>query len=663
MTRWKPVDDAPHQQAAVSCPAIEIYFARRPWLLALVLAVVTFVAYQPVWHAGFIWDDDDHLTANPAVAASNGLQMIWSSLAVSRYYPLTLTSFWVEHRLWGLNPLPYHLVNVALHAANAFLIFLVLRRLRIPLAWLAAMLWVLHPVNAESVAWITELKNTQSGLFFFLSILCFLRFDADKKRSWYALALACGFAAMLSKPSTVVLPVVLLLCAWWQRGRWLRADIVRIAPFFALAVGMSALTVIEQRGHVQRAGTTESQLGATERLVVAGKAVWFYAAKVLWPARLTFVYPRWAVDASSWRSWVPTVALVVVGVTLWRCRSRAWGRAVLFGGGFFVVALLPVLGFFEIFYFRYSFVADHFQYLACIGLISLAVSIGAAICERVGQWGRVLEASAAAIMLLMLGVSTWRQARIYQDLETLWRDTLAKNPSCWLAHNNLGVALAQSGKGMEAEEHYEEALRYNPDYAEAHNNMGLFLFQKGDVQGAVSHWERALRSSPNYAEAHLNLGVALVQAGKVQQGIPHYEQALLTRPDRPDIHCNLADALAQVGKPQEAIVHYEKALRLKPDFVRVQYRLARLLATLPPAEGGDPIRAISLAQRACVLAGYKSALCADSLATAYAAVGRSNEAITMAEAAIDLARSDGRTQLVDQVEMRLELYRAGQPYR
>jgi hypothetical protein len=299
MKRRKRIDDAPHERTVVSSPATETYFAHRPWLLALVLVVGTFVAYQPIWHAGFIWDDDDHLTANPAVAASNGLQMIWSSLAVSRYYPLTLTSFWVQRRLWGLNPLPYHLVNVALHAANGVLIFGLLRRLRVRAAWLAAMLWVLHPVNVESVAWITELKNTQSGFFFFLSMLCFLRFDADKKHSWYALAVACGLAAMLSKPSTVVLPVVLLLCVWWERGRWNRTDIVRIAPFFGLAVGMSVLTVIEQRGHVLRAGTTEWQLGPAERLVVAGKAIWFYAAKVLWPVRLAFVYPRWAADASS----------------------------------------------------------------------------------------------------------------------------------------------------------------------------------------------------------------------------------------------------------------------------------------------------------------------------------------------------------------------------
>src|SRR5579862_1379341 len=228
MTRRKPIDDAPHQQSVVSSPATKARLAYPPWLLALVMVVITFVAYQPAWRAGFIWDDPDHLTSNPAMTAPHGLKMIWSSLAVSRYYPLTLTTFWIQWRLWGLNPMPYHLVNVLLHTVNGFLLFLVLRCLKIPGAWAAAMLWVLHPVNVESVAWITELKNTQSGLFFFLSILCFLRFEPEKKNGWYALAVGCGLAAMLSKPSTVVLPLVLLLCVWWERGCWKRADLLRI---------------------------------------------------------------------------------------------------------------------------------------------------------------------------------------------------------------------------------------------------------------------------------------------------------------------------------------------------------------------------------------------------------------------------------------------------
>ncbi len=588
MTGRKPIVDPPHQEADASSPAPETYFAHRPWLLAFVLVIVTFAAYQPTWHAGFIWDDDDHLTANPAMTAHHGLKLIWSSLAVGRYYPLTLTTFWVQRRLWGLHPLPYHLVNVAFHATNGVLVFLLLRRLRVRAAWLAAMLWALHPVNVESVAWITELKNTQSGLFFFLAVWCFLRCETGARRRWYGLALLCGLAALLSKPSTVVLPLALLLCVWWERRSWRRADILRIAPFLILALGMSALTVIEQRGHIQRENTAEWNLGMGERFIVAGKAVWFYASKTVWPVRLTFVYPHWNLDAGSFWSWLPLAGLVAVGALLGARRRQSWARAGLFACGFFVLALLPVLGFVDVYYFRYSFVADHFQYLACLGLISLVASTGAAICERTGHWGRGLGTVAAAIALLTLGVSTWKQARIYQNSETLWGDTLAKNPRCWMAHNNLGAALVLLGRIQEAREHYEQSLQINPRNAEAHNNLGDVLLQEGKVGDAIGRYEQALRIKPDYADAHNNLGAALAQTGRIEEAIAHYEQALRIKPDYAEAHCNLGIALQDTGKIEEAIAHFERALRIKPDYADAHYSLGLALARLgrrPEAAG------------------------------------------------------------------------------
>ena len=578
MSSQKLFDDAPRLSTPSLSPATETCLAHRPWLLALILAVATFAAYQPTWRAGFIWDDSDHLTANPAMTAPHGLKMIWSSLAISRYYPLTLTTFWVQRRLWGLNPLPYHLVNVLLHTANGVLLFLVLRRLKIPGAWAAAMLWTLHPVNVESVAWITELKNTQSGLFFFLSILCFLRFDADKKTAWYTLAVACGLAAMLSKPSTVVLPLVLLLCVWWERGRWRRGDLVWIAPFFGLAMAMSAMTVMEQHRWVQRAGVAEWLLAPSERLIVAGKTVWFYAAHVLWPANLMFVYPRWDVSARSVSSWLPVAGVIAVGALLGTHRQQPWARAALFGTGFFVVALLPVLGFFNVYFFRFSFVADHFQYLACIGLISLAVSTGTAICERAGQRGRVVGTLTVAIVALILGARTWRQGHIYQDVETLWRDTLARNPQCWMAHNDLGSILGQSGRVQEAMQHYEQALRIKPDYVEAHYNLGIALAQTGNIEEAIAHYEQALRINPDFAEGHFNLGNALLQEGKVSDAIGHYEQAVRIKPDYAAAHFNLGNALLQEGKVSDAIAHYKQVVRIKPDFSEAHLDLGLALA-------------------------------------------------------------------------------------
>jgi hypothetical protein len=369
---------------------------------ALIISL-TIVAYLPVLRAGFIWDDDDHLTANPAMTAPHGLRMIWSSLAVSRYYPLTLTSFWVQRRFWGLDPLPYHAVNIALQAVNAMLLWMLLRRLQVRGAWVAAAAWAVHPVNVETVAWVTELKNTQSGLFFLLALLMFLRFEDGLRPRNYAIALACGVGAMLSKPSTVVLPGVVLLCAWWGRGRWTSKDWLRAAPFVALAIGMSLLTIAEQRHQIESGGTPEWTLTAAQRLMLAGHAVWFYAGKLLWPTNVCFLYPRWELRTDSVAGWLPIAGLGVVAGLLWHFRRAEWARAAISGCGSFTVALLLVLGFFDIYFFRYSFVADHFQYLASIGLIGAVVSAGAAIFQRAGPRCRVVETLAATAVLCVWG--------------------------------------------------------------------------------------------------------------------------------------------------------------------------------------------------------------------------------------------------------------------
>jgi tetratricopeptide (TPR) repeat protein len=542
-------------------------------------------------------------------------------------------------------------------------------------------------------------------------------------------------------------------------------DVLRTAPFFGLALLMSALTIVEQQGHVLRQGTAEWSMGIAGRFVLAGKAIWFYAVKLLWPVNLTFVYPRWEVAANSFGSWLPLAAAVACGSVLYWRRREHWARAGIFGLGCFMAGLLPVLGFFDVYYFRYSYVADHFQYLACIGLISLAVSMGAAICNQAGQQGRNLGTVAAAIALLILGVSTWRQARIYQDLETLWRDTITKNPRCWMAHanlgdvflrdgkiseaigsyeqtlrikpdyvevhSNLGLALARLGKTQEAMEHYEqalriepnfavahcnlgialaqagripeaiehlqqalrmepgyaeahcnlgavlaqagripeaiehlqEALRIKPDYAEAHYNLGVALARLGRLPETVAHFEQALRIKPEYAEVHCNLGLVLVQMGKTQEAIEHYEQALRLKPDFAEAHYNLGNALARLGRIPEAIGHYEQALRIKPDYPEAQNSLAWLMATCAPPEGGDPARAVTLAERACELTNNRVAGYLDTLAVAYAAAGRFNDAITTAQKAIGLARSTGQTRMASEIETRLEFYRAGRPYR
>jgi len=605
----------------------------RPWLLAPLLVVVTFVTYEPVWHAGFIWDDDDYVTSNITLRSLDGLRRIWFQLpATTQYYPLTHTTFWLEYHLWGLNPLGYHVVNVSLHALNAVLLWLVLRKLRVAGAWFAAAIFALHPVQVESVAWITERKNLLSGFFCLSALLAFLRF---RPLSASATATAGDWrfygllflGALLSKTAVCCLPVVIVLLMWWKLDHVRKRDVLALIPWFVASLTLGLITVLVE-SRLPNAGPTDWGLSVVHRGLLAGRALWFYAGKVFWPYPLTFVYPHWKVDASAaWQYLFPLAALAVP-IALWSSRRRI-GKGALAAVLCFAAMLLPVLGFLNIYFFRYSYVADHFQYLACIGLIALAVSAGAMMAQQHGHRGRGLGTLAAGVVLAVLAVSAWRRAHVYRDLETLWRDTLAKNPNCWLAHNNLGLVLSELGKREEAVRHWKAAAQIEPDYAEAHYNLGLALTQLGKPEEAIAQYQEALRVNPEHARARNNLGVALIK----------------------------------LGKTREAIKQFEQALQIEPNYPEAQNNLAWLLATLAPAEGGNPARAVTLAQSACEPGGHPVAQYLDTLAAAYAAVGRFNDAVTTAEQAIELAHCAGQPQTVKDIETHLESYRAGHPYR
>ncbi len=635
MTRRKPIDDAPHQQTAALSPVTEAYFAHRPWLPALVLVIVTLTAYQPTWHAGFIWDDNYYVTQNRALRSLDGLGRIWVKPGTTaQYYPLVFTTFWAEYHLWKLQPLGYHLANIFLHALNAVLLWHVLRRLEIPGSWWAAAIFAVHPVSVESVAWITERKNVLSGLFYFLAVLAYLRFrpltgpDAARACDWryYPLVLVLFVCALLSKTVTCSLPAVLMLLIWWKTGRVERRDVLALAPLFVMGVASGFMTIWMEKHSVGASGA-EWALSFVQRCLVAGRALWFYAGKLFWPRNFTFIYPRWEIDTGApWQYLVPVAALVVV-IALWWLRSGI-GRGPLVAVLCFAGTLVPALGFFDVFPFRYSYVAVHFQYLACIGLISLAVSTGAAICQRGGSWGRNLGTVAAAIVLLVLGVSTWKRTHVYQNLETLWQDTVSRNPGAYMAHNNLGVALSQAGRLQEAIGQFEQAARLKPDDAEAHVNLGNVSLHTGKVQEAIGYYEQAVRLNPNFATAHRGLGLAL----------------------------------KRMGRASEAAVQYEEALRINPDYLEALNNLAWLLATRAPTEGADPVRAVALAERACKLTDNQVATYLDTLAAAYAAAGRFGDAVGTAQKAIPLADSAAQTQLVSKIEMRLELYRANRAY-
>jgi tetratricopeptide (TPR) repeat protein len=558
---------------------------------AVLIMLLTILAYLPALHCGFIWDDDDYVTGNPLLRSVDGLGKIWIEPSANpQYYPLVFTSLWVEYYLWKLQPFGYHLVNVLLHALNAVLLWRVLRQLKVPGAWWAAAIFALHPVTVESVAWVTERKNVLSGLFYLLAGLAYFRFrpltdeDGADKRDWrfYPLVLVLFLCALLSKTVTCSLPAVLLLLVWWKRGRIEKRDVLALAPLFVLGAVLGSVTASIET-HQLHASGEEWALSFVQRCLVAGRALWFYAGKLLWPRQLAFIYPRWEIDASvAWQYSFPLAALVVL-IVLWLLRSRI-GKGPLVAALFFAGTLVPALGFFNVYPFLFSYVADHFQYLACIGPITLVAGACAAICQRTGPRGRDLGTLAAAAVLLLLGVSTWQQTHVYQDVETLWRDTLTKNPKAWLAHNNWGVVLAQKGKLQEAMEHYEQALRFKPNYADAYYNLGNSLSQAGRIEDAIGRYEQALRIYPDHAEAHNNLGLALDRAGRPQEAMEHWEQALRIKPHMAEAHYNLGNSLSQLNKLEDAIGHYEQALRFKPDYAEAHYNLGIALAILGRAQ-------------------------------------------------------------------------------
>ena len=526
----------------------------RNWLFGLFLIAATLIAYLPVWHASFIWDDDVLLTASPLIKDPHGWYRFWCTTTTPDYCPVTSTSFWLEWRLWGTNATGYHVTNVLLHTASAILLWRVLARLKIPGAKLAAAIFALHPVNVASVAWIAERKNTLAMLFFMMTLLCYLKFDDANLRRWYWISASAFALALLSKTAAVPLPFVLLGIGWWRRGRVEWKDIFRSATFFC-AAGSLALITIRFQYHNAIGHDIVRTDDFWSRLAVAGRAVWFYFYKGVFPAGLVPVYPRWHTGAVSMVSFTPGLLLAAGFFLCWRYRAK-WGKAPLLGFGYSVVMLLPVLGFLNIYFFRYSLVADHWQYFAIVGIIALAAAGIATALHRFGK----LKMSFCGALLLLLGILTWRQANIYRDAKTLWRATLAGNPDCAVAHDGLGYVLLQNGKRNESIVHFQQALQIEPDYAQAHYNLGNALFQKGGVDAAIAHFQRALQINPDYAEAHNNLGGALLQEGAVDEAIAHFQKALQIKPDDVEAHNNLGNALFQKRNVDEAISLFPKGV-------------------------------------------------------------------------------------------------------
>ena len=663
------------ESPSVLRPAKPVWAASAAVGVAGLILAAVLLAYFPALRGGFLWDDDAHVTGL-RLRSLLGLWRIWFEAgATQQYYPLLHTTFWVEHRLWGDSVLGYHLANAAQHAFAAWLLCAVLRRLSFPVPWLAGLIFALHPVCVESVAWISEQKNTLSAVFYLASALLYLRFDETRRKSLYACALILFVLALLTKSVTASLPAALLVVLWWLRGalKWKR-DVLPLAPWLAIGAASGLFTAWMEERFIGAEGADFS-CTAIQRLLLAGRAVVFYLHSLVWPGNLMFIYPRWSLQLEAARNSLCLVGILALAGAL-ALLARRW-RGPLAGLLIFVGTLFPALGFVNVYPFRFSFVADHFQYLACIGIIVPAAwglwwVAGRAPLGAPGRMGLLL------VIPALLGVLSWRQCRSYRDSITLYRSTLAVNPSAWLMHYNLAVNLGMGpdhlseaiaeyesalklkpdhwrarnnlasallrlpGRSADAIAQFEEALRYNPDYAEAHNNLGVAL---EDIPGrqteAEEHLRSAVRIQPTYDAAHANLGHLLMrEPGSIGEAAKEFETAVRIAPDTADYHYDMANALSlEPGRLRDAVAEYQTALRLRPDFAEAHSNLGVALAHLP----GRDADAIAEYQAALRLAPASADVHANLANLLSRIPGRSAEAIAEYAEALRLDPSDAQS--------------------
>jgi tetratricopeptide (TPR) repeat protein len=571
----------------------------RPAVEGCLLFCLVLAVYLPSLSSFFIWDDDDYVTENSTLRSLGGLRQIWlEPEATPQYYPVVFTTFWVEHHLWGFNPAGYHLVNAALHAANVVGVWLILRRLAVPGAWFAAALFGLHPVHVESVAWVTERKNLLSASFYLLALWQFLAWvekspteshapaSRHELRS-YLLGFCFFVGALLSKSVTCSLPAVLLLLRLWKAGSIRLRELVPLVPLFCVGVFLAFNTAWLERAHVGASGAAFSWTMA-ERFLIAGRAVWTYAITLAWPVNLSFIYTRWTIETAAWWAWAIALVAVAVPLALAIRHRRISGplAAVLYFGG----TLLPALGFFNIFPMRYAFVADHYQYLASLGLLTLVAAWWLRP-QAPGDWSwrspslanvpLVARRAIAAFALFGLAYFTWQRQSIFHDSTALWSQTLARNPTSMIANIQMGRLASRRKDFAAAEGYFRDGLRYRTDDLETHEfetNLAHVLSAQGRLPEAAAEFQKALVRKPDYPEALNGLANVAARERRYDMAIDLYRKSLAAQPGNAVIRTNLAKALAASGMPSFAEREYRSAVESDPASTAARLGLAVLLA-------------------------------------------------------------------------------------
>lgn len=589
--------DCPNRQANFqSCT--HLFFS------ALLLTVIVLLAYTPVYRAGFVWDDDTYLTENMLLRSADGLAKIWTKPSANvegHYWPMVYTVFWINYHLWGFAPFWYHVQNVLLHAVNVILLWALLRQLSVPGAWLAAAVFALHPVHVESVAWIIELKDVLSGMFYLSSLLLYSHFverctgkvDRIRLLSFYVPSLVLFACAMLSKSIAVSLPVAIIVCLWWKREPLVARDLLPTFPFFIIAAVMIAL----EFWALSSVDSLKHGLGLVDRVLIAGRAICFYMAKLAWPSELMLIYPRWQINWREAFQYFFPLAVAGVPAVLWLRRDR-WGKGPFVGAVYFCLTLAPILGLIDHDYMAHSFVADRFQYLASVGPIVLfATGAGWLVRRLIPEMLRPATV-AAAVLLLVLGTMTWRRAALFEGIEPLFQHNVDRNPSSHAAQHNLGIALSRKGMTEEAIEHYKKAIEINAKYEVAHNSLGSVLLGQGKIEEAIEHYKKAIEINPKYADPWNNLGNICSSRGRYKEAIAFFTKAIAIKPHLAAAHNNLGNAYKSIGNYKEAMASYEKATTIDPNSAEINFNVGLFLTVR-----GDHDKARPYLRKALSLAG------------------------------------------------------------
>ena len=582
----------------------------RERLAAAALVLMVGVSFVPAYQAGFVWDDAV-FSEEPVIREASGLRNIWFSPRdieqEGHYWPVTYTTFWLEHKLWGFEPLGYHVVNVLLHAVNVLLVWRLLRRFAVPSAWVVAAVFAVHPLHVESVAWIIERKDVLSGLFYLMSFLLYVRFTDHGKPGRYVLALGLFAAGLLSKTVVVTLPAALLIWHWWQRGRIARSDLLRTAPFFAVGLAIAAADTAFYRTREALA----LDYSFVERILIAGRALWFYAGKLAWPNDLAVIYPLWDIRSGDAMGWLYVAGAVAVPIVLWLGRSR-WGRGPLACVAFYAATLSPALGLIDYGYMQFALVADRFQYLAGIGLLTLAA---AAMVQAAGHLpatgvtaGRVLLAA----VLALLGSLTWKHAENFRDDTTLFSHIVSLNPEARDAHLNLSEALIVTDRFEEGLTASRAAVEQRPDSPGAHSNLGVALMALDRFEEAEAALGQALEIDSRDLNARQNLGELRKRQGRYDEAVEQYRRAIEIDPDFVLGWGGLADVQFLAGRHDEAAEAAERALSIDPDSPDAA-ALHLLLGRTRTADSHTRAEALRLQQRHDeAIALYREALEMDS---------------------------------------------------